>query len=480
MSNNNNKAFRSVKIFSILISCLSMRYSVCCDSMRYSVCCDDRSHLEHRYRVHCNNPVDLHLACKKDITVRSMDKTHVLEGVVSLADLWQRLVGLCREKDPDLIKEMLKAEKRGLCDVDIGNYNMAKHIKVIPHGADQALSWLALCADPDEHKFGQLPDFDTCNYIFGPVQTVLVTFRSERDNTRTENVYAVDWLDLLFSIRESVIDYRTQEYREQIEMHNRPLRDYLDKSPIELIEIQDLDHDVTVIYPQILHGKNTPTLPMRVEYRINCHSARGRSNHMSLDQLDAQQKDTLSTHLNNIPYQVFLSANHKYYFLNQKYQLSKGLENAARYINLLNSGFESYRFRNITFKPGSYSKEQNISIWTNSLGDVLRVFNEIDEKYNFETDENGDVVQYINEMGWLVSETSSYKTDEHGHPLSSKPFTKMQIPIADEGQFVKFELSIHESGTQHFFGFYKIGEGVTFAAIGEVKAFNQFVESIRG
>lgn len=83
-------------------------------------------------------------------------------------------------------------------------------------------------------------------------------------------------------------------------------------------------------------------------------------------------------------------------------------------------------------------------------------------------------------MGWLVSEIISYKTDEHGRPLSDKPFTEMQIPIKNEGQFVKFELSIHESGTQHFFGFYKIGEGVTFAAIGEVKAFNQFIESIRG
>jgi hypothetical protein len=205
-----------------------------------------------------------------------MDKTHVFEGVISLADLWQRLVALCREKDPDLIKTMLKAEKRGLRDVDIGNYNMAKHIKVIPHGSDKALSWLALCADTNEDKFAELPDFDTCNYIFGPVQTVLVTFPSEFD-ARSANIYAVDWLDLLFSIRESVINYR-----------HRPPRDYPDNSPIELIEIQDLDHDVTMFYPQILHGKNTPTLPMRVEYRVNCDSVRGGLSHyMSLNKLDA-------------------------------------------------------------------------------------------------------------------------------------------------------------------------------------------------
>ena len=140
---------------------------------------------------------------------------------------------------------------------------------------------------------------------------------------------------------------------------------------------------------------------------------------------------------------------------------------------------EWYRLRNITFKPGSYSKEQNISIWTNSLGDVLRVFNDTDEKYNFKTDENGNVVQHINEMGDLVSEIISYKTNEDAHLLSNKPLTKMQIPIKNEGQFVKFELSIHESGIQHFCSFYKIREGVTFAAIGEVKAFNQFVDSIR-
>ena len=471
MNNKNNKLFRSAsKVLSILISCFSIRYSVCCD---------DRLQLENRYRMHCN-PVHLHLACKKDITVKSMNETNVFEGVISLADLWERLVALCREKDPDLIKTMLKAEKRSLCDVDIDNYNMAKHIKVIPHGSDKALSWLALCADTNEDKFAELPDFDTCNYIFVPVQTVLATFRFrlERD-TRTTNVYAVDWLDLLFSIRESVTNYRTQEYREQPEMHNRPLRDYLDNSPIELIEIKDLDHNVSMIYPQILHGTNMPTLPRRAEYRINCHSARGRSNHMSLDQLDAQQKHTLSAHLNNIPYQVFLSANHKHYFLNQEYQLSKDLANAARYINLLDSGLEWYRLRNITFKPGSYSKEQNISIWTNSLGDVLRVFNDTDEKYNFKTDENGNVVQHINEMGDLVSEIISYKTNEDAHLLSNKPLTKMQIPIKNEGQFVKFELSIHESGIQHFCSFYKIREGVTFAAIGEVKAFNQFVDSIR-